>query len=80
MMKYTGIKNLASATKWVGNRICELSMGRMEAETWDLSLLQGVLLEIFRKNIENQWFSMFSQDDETYMYQKPCDRDEMGRE
>ena len=55
-------------------------MGRMEAETWDLSLLQGVLPEIPIKNMENLRFSMSSQDAETYMYQKPCDRDEMGRE
>ena len=48
-----GAKNLTSATAWVGNRICELSIGAMESEIWDLSLLQWLWPEIPRKNIGN---------------------------
>ena len=33
MMKYTCIKNLASATNWVGNTFRELSIGVPESET-----------------------------------------------
>ena len=47
-----------SATKWVGNRIHEVSIGGTEAETWDLSLLQwfrgvikGCRRPLWRKNM-----------------------------
>ena len=54
MMKYTCIKNLASETNWIGNTFCELSIGALEAETLDLSLLRGVLLDITREKLDNQ--------------------------
>ena len=60
MMKYTCIKNLASATNWVGNTFCELSIGVPEAETLDLSLLRGVFLDITRKTWEIDDFLWFS--------------------
>ena len=28
-------------TKWVGNRICELSIGATKSEIWDLSFYNG---------------------------------------
>ena len=70
MMKYTCIKNLASATKWVGNTFCELSIGVLEAETLDLSLLQGVFLGITRTKTGKSMISMFAQDEEIYMYEQ----------